>query len=126
MGKERAKCKQAAIAYVLTGVAIVVLTTLFIPEAHYRSGFVPLLIGIIVLLVLAYFIFRGIRWLIFILTALATARTAWWIYSFFVFTDEASRWVYIMNAVLNCFIIFMLGRAVVGKKNGVDKFLQAK
>jgi hypothetical protein len=97
------------------GTTIVILTTLFIPEAHFRSGFVPLILGIVVLLVLSYFIFRGIRWLIIILTILATARTVWWIYSFFTFADEGTRWVYIINAVLNIVIILMLTRAVTGK-----------
>lgn len=116
MAKSLAKCKQAAIAYVGIGVIIVILTTLFIPEAHYRSGFLPLLLGIVVLLVLSYFIFRGIRWLIIILTILATARTAWWVYSFFVFADEGTRWVYLLNAVLNIIIILMLIRAVTDRE----------
>jgi hypothetical protein len=119
MAKDLAKCKQAAIAYVGIGVAIVILTTLFIPEAHYRSGFVPLLLGIVVLLVLSYLIYRGIRWLIIILTFLATARTVWWIYSFFAFADEATRWVYLSNALLNIVIIFMLARAVKGLSSAV-------
>lgn len=125
MVKYPVKCKQAAIAYVGIGGVIVILTTLFIPEAHYRSGFVPLLIGIFVLLVLSYFIFRGIRWLIFILTFLAAARTVWWIYSFFAFADEETRWVYMINAVLNVFVIFMLARAVSGKEDRSDNFLKA-
>ncbi|UCF86854.1 MAG: hypothetical protein JSV71_05055, partial [Nitrospiraceae bacterium] len=65
----------------------------------------------------SYFIFRGIRWLIIILTILATARTTWWVYSFFAFADEGTRWVYIMNAVLNIIIIVMLIRAVTGKED---------
>jgi hypothetical protein len=117
MSKNLEKCKQAAIAYVGIGTTIVILTTLFIPEAHFRSGFVPLLLGIVVLLVLSYFIFMGIQWLIIILTFFATARTVWWIYSFFAFADEGTRWVYIINAVLNIFIILMLARAVTGKKS---------
>jgi hypothetical protein len=115
MVKDPLKCKQAAIVYVGIGVAIVVLTALFIPEAHYRSGFLPLLIGIAVLLVLSYFIYRGIRWLIVILTFLAAARTVWWVYSYFAFADEETRWVYIMNAALNSFVVFMLARAAAGK-----------
>jgi hypothetical protein len=117
MSNSLEKCKQAAIAYVGIGTTIVILTTLFIPEAHFRSGFVPLLLGIVVLLVLSYFIFMGIQWLILILTFFAAARTVWWIYSFFAFADEGTKWVYIINAVLNIFIILMLARAVTGKKS---------
>lgn len=120
-----AKYRQAAIAYVGIGVVIVILTTLFIPEAHYRSGFVPLLIGIVVLLVMAYFVFRGVRWLVLILTILATGRTAWWIYSFFAFADEGSSWVYMINAVLNIFVIIMLARAAAGKESRSDRLAQA-
>ncbi len=115
------KCKEAAIAYVGLGVAIVLMTVLFIPEAHYRSGFIPLLGGIIVLLVLAAFIYRGIRWLIIILAVFATGRTAWFIYSYFVFSDEQTRWVYLINAVLNCGVVLMLARAAADKSPKSNK-----
>ncbi len=110
------KYRQAALSYVGIGVVIVVLTTLFIPEAHYRSGFIPLLAGIVVLLVLAYFINRGVKWLVIVIAMLAAARSGWWIYSFIEFADEHTRLVYIINAGLNMIVIYMLARAAAEKK----------
>jgi cell division protein FtsW (lipid II flippase) len=57
------KFQQAAISYVGLGVVIVLMTTFFIPSSHYRSGFIPLLIGIVVLLVISYFLSKGVKWL---------------------------------------------------------------
>jgi hypothetical protein len=82
------KYHQAAFTYVGIGVVIVILTMVFIPEAHHRSGIVPLLIGIVVLLGLAYFLYRGVRWLAILLCLFAVGRSCWWIYSFFTFADE--------------------------------------
>ncbi len=110
------KYRQAALSYVGIGVVIVVLTTVFIPEAHYRSGFIPLLAGIVVLLVLAYFINRGVRWLVILIAALAVIRSGWWIYSFVAFAAEDARWTYIVNAVLNVIVIYMLARAATAKE----------
>ncbi len=110
------KYRQAALSYVGIGVVIVVLTTAFIPEAHYRSGFIPLLAGIVVLLALAYFIDRGVRWLVIVIAMLAVVRSCWWIYSFIAFADEDTRWVYIINAILNMIVIYMLARAAAEKE----------
>jgi hypothetical protein len=109
------KYHQAAFSYVGIGVIIVILTMVFIPDMHYRSGIVPLLGGIAVLLVLAYFVYRGIRWLTIVLCVLALARSGWWIYSFIAFADEDTRWVYIMNALLNMVVVYLLARAAADK-----------
>jgi hypothetical protein len=106
---------QAAYSYLGIGVVIVILTIVFIPEAHYRSGIIPLLGGIAVLLVLAYFVYRGIRWLVIVLSVLALARSCWWIYSFIAFADEETRWVYMMNAMLNTVVVYMLAKAAAEK-----------
>ena len=110
------KYHQAAYSYVGIGVVIVVLTVVFIPDAHHRSGFTPLLAGLVVLLGLAYFVYRGIRPLAIILSVLAVARSCWWIYSFFAFADEEARWIYIMNAMLNMIVVYMLARAAAARK----------
>ncbi len=110
------KYHQAACSYLGIGVVIVILTIVFIPEAHYRSGIIPLLAGIAVLLVLTYFLYRGVRWLALVLCVLALARSCWWIYSFMAFADEETRWVYIMNALLNVIVVYMLARAATVKK----------
>lgn len=105
--------QQAAISYVGLGVVIVLITTFFIPSSHYRSGFIPLLIGIVILLVISYFLFRGVKWLAYVLSLMALGRTAWWAYSFIAFGDEGSSWVYVLNALLNSAILFMLIRAIL-------------
>ncbi len=115
MSKNIGKYHQAALSYVGIGVVIVVLTTLFVPDAHYRSGFIPLLAGIVVLLALAYFISRGVRWLVIVIAMLAAGRSGWWIYSFIAFADEHTRLVYIINAGLNMIVIYMLARAAAEK-----------
>jgi hypothetical protein len=109
------KYQQAAYSYLGIGVVIVILTIVYIPEAHYRSGVIPLLAGIAVLLALTYFLYRGVRWLALVLCVLAVARSCWWIYSFIAFADEDTRWVYIMNALLNTVVVYMLARAGVEK-----------
>jgi uncharacterized membrane protein len=109
------KYHQAAFSYLGIGVVIVVLTIVFIPEAHYRSGIFPLLAGIAVLLALTYFLYRGVRWLALTLCVLAAARSCWWIYSFIAFAEEETRWVYIMNALLNMIVVYMLARAAAEK-----------
>ena len=110
------KYHHAAYSYVGIGVVIVVLTVVFIPDAHHRSGFIPLLAGIVMLLALAYFVYRGIRWLAIVLSVLAMARSCWWIYSFIAFADEEARWIYIINAMLNMLVVYMLARAAAAKK----------
>ena len=115
MTQDIRKYHQAAFSYVGIGVVIVILTMVFIPNMHYRSGIVPLLGGIAVLLVLAYFVYRGIRWLTIVLCVLALARSGWWIYSFIAFADEDTRWVYIMNALLNVVVVYVLARAAAAK-----------
>jgi hypothetical protein len=111
------KYRQAAYSYIGIGVVIVVLTAVFVPEAHYRSGIIPLIAGIVVLLTLAYFVYRGVRWLVIILGVLAAGRSCWWIYSFIVFADEQTRWVYVLNALLNMIIVYMLMRAATEKRD---------
>jgi hypothetical protein len=113
------KYHQAAFSYVGIGVVIVVLTTVFIPEAHYRSGLLPLLAGIVVLLALAYFVYKGVRWLAIILCVFSAARSCWWFYSFIAFADEDTRWIYIINAVLNVSIVYMLARAAFAKNEPI-------
>jgi hypothetical protein len=115
------KYHQAAFSYVGIGVVIVILTMVFIPEAHHRSGIVPLLIGIVVLLGLAYFLYRGVRWLAILLCLFAVGRSCWWIYSFFTFADEDTRWAYMMNAMLNIIVVYMLVRAAAEKKKPLEK-----
>lgn len=115
MGVNVTKYHQAAFSYVGIGVVIVILTMVFIPDMHYRSGILPLLGGIGVLLVLAYFVYRGIRWLTIVLCILALARSGWWIYSFISFADEDTRWVYMMNALLNVVVVYMMARAAAAK-----------
>jgi hypothetical protein len=109
------KYHQAAYSYLGIGVVIVILTIVFIPEAHYRSGIIPLLAGIAVLLALTYFLYRGVRWLALVLCVLALARSSWWIYSFIAFSEEETRWVYMMNALLNMVVVYMLARAAAEK-----------
>ena len=109
------KYHQAAFSYVGIGVVIVILTMVFIPDSHYRSGIVPLLAGIVVLLVFAYFVYKGIRWLVIVLSVLALARSVWWVYSFTAFSGEETQWVYVLNALLNLIVVYMLVRAAVSK-----------
>jgi len=109
--KNLTKYQHAAYAYVGLGTGIVLLTTFFVPSHHYRSDFIPLFIGIIILLAISYFVYRGVSWLTKFLSIAALVRTVWWGYSFYIFGDEETSWVYLMNALLNCAILFMLARA---------------
>ncbi|MFQ5560552.1 MAG: hypothetical protein ACE5FU_08215, partial [Nitrospinota bacterium] len=101
MPRDLSKYRQAAGSYVGLGVVIVLLTTLFIPSSHYRSGFIPLVVGVLVLLGFAFFITKGIRWLAGAICALSVMRTGWWLYSFFAFGNEGSSWVYLACAFCN-------------------------
>ncbi|MBC8414275.1 MAG: hypothetical protein ISR96_09155 [Nitrospira sp.] len=102
---------QAAVSYVAVGVAVVLLTILYIPGAHYRSGFWPLIAGVVVLLVLARFVWKGVRWLTVTLSVLSLVRFGWMVYSFVNFADEETSWVYMVNAILMLSIVYMLARA---------------
>ncbi len=115
MRRNLRRYQQAAYTYLGIGVVIVLLTIVYIPEAHYRSGIIPLLGGIAVLLVFTYFIYRGVRWLALVLCVLALARSCWWVYSFIAFADETTRWVYIINALLNVVVVYMLAKAAADK-----------
>ena len=115
MKRNISRYQQAAFAYLGIGVVIVLLTIVYIPEAHYRSGIIPLLAGIAVLLVFTYFIYKGVRWLVIVLSVLALARSGWWVYSFTAFADEETRWVYVINALLNLIVVYMLVRAAASK-----------
>ena len=115
MNRNIRRYQQAAYTYLGIGVVIVLLTIVYIPEAHYRSGIIPLLAGIAVLLVFTFLIYRGVRWLVIVLSVLALARSGWWVYSFTAFTFEEKRWVYLLNALLNLIVVYMLVRAAASK-----------
>lgn len=105
------KFHHAAYSYIGLGVVIVFLTIFFIPSVHFRTGFWPLAGGIVVLLILSYFLYRGVAWLAKVLSFFALSRTVWWMYSYFAFGDETGSWAYLVNAILNGVILFMLVRA---------------
>ena len=74
MGIEN-RFRQAAYSYILGGGSTVLLTLIFIPASHYRGGVVYIIPGVIFLIVIGCFIYKGYRLLTRIIAILATGRT---------------------------------------------------
>ena len=73
MGIEN-RFRQAAYSYILGGSSTVLLTLIFLPVSHYRGGVAYIIPGIIFLIVIGCFIYKGYRLLTRIIAILATGE----------------------------------------------------
>ena len=126
--------KQAAYSSVLGGIGTVLLTLFFLPAAHYRRGVAYLIPGIILLLIIGYFIYKGYVLLTRIIAILAIGRTLLFTLNFLLhepvavalpFIDPPRKIilisgtgnpVFLIMALITGFIAFMLIRAGWGRR----------
>src|SRR3972149_10301364 len=128
MGIEN-RCRQAAYSYILGRGSAVLLTLIFIPASHYRGGVAYIIPGIIFLIVIGCFIYKGYRLLTRIIAILALGRTLLFTLNFLlympvavplpfvdpprkiVFIRGTGKPIFLMMALLTGFVAFMLIRA---------------
>ena len=128
MGIEN-RFRQAAYSYILVGSSTVLLTLIFLPVSHYRGGVAYIIPGVIFLIVIGYFIYKGYRLLTRIIAILALGRTLLFTLNFLLYMPVAvplpfvdpprkivlisgtGKPIFLMMALLTGFVAFMLIRA---------------